>query len=149
MKNKEITFSMVEEFILNNRGLAKINAYLSKFNPIKIMGMEHMEIKHSKILGWLLDARDNHKFYFDPNCWIVAFVRDAPNLVDGLTGTAMKDDIKEESKLNPRNYLKVSKADSLLNQYECLRENHIKQFSELEDLQRELDNLAKGEIHDR
>lgn len=80
---------------------------------------------------------------------IVSFVRDKPKLVDGLTRTVMKDDIEEESKLNPRNYLKVSKANSLLNQYECLRENHIKQFSELEDLQREFDKLAKGEIHER
>jgi len=60
MKNKEVTFSMIEAFILNNRDLANINAYISRFNPIKVMGMEHMEIRHSKILGWLLDPRGNH-----------------------------------------------------------------------------------------
>jgi len=60
MVDKNISFSDVEGFILNNKDLANINAYLSRFNPIKVMGMERMEIRHSKILGWLLDPRGNH-----------------------------------------------------------------------------------------
>ena len=50
----------LEKLFINNPKLEKIRAHLSHFNPIKVMGMEGMEIRHSAILGWLLDPRENH-----------------------------------------------------------------------------------------
>ncbi|UIY30980.1 PD-(D/E)XK nuclease family protein [Neorhizobium galegae] len=45
---------------MNNQNLARIETYLNRFNPIKTMRMEAMEIRHSAILAWLLDPRETH-----------------------------------------------------------------------------------------
>ena len=50
----------VENFIINNGHLSNIEAHLNKFNPIRVMQMESMEIRHSAILGWLLNPIENH-----------------------------------------------------------------------------------------
>ena len=47
----------LESLFVNNPDLDEIRAHLSKFNPIKVMGMERMEIRHSAILAWLLDPQ--------------------------------------------------------------------------------------------
>lgn len=49
-----------ERLFINNPELDQIGAYLKRFNPIKTMGMQHMEIRHSAILGWLLDPQESH-----------------------------------------------------------------------------------------
>jgi hypothetical protein len=49
-----------ESLFINNPELDQIGAYLKRFNPIKTMGMQHMEIRHSAILGWLLDPQESH-----------------------------------------------------------------------------------------
>lgn len=50
----------LESLFVNNVDLDAIRAHLSRFNPIKTMGMERMEIRHSAILGWLLDPQETH-----------------------------------------------------------------------------------------
>ena len=47
-------------FVKNKLGLDEIQEHINRFNPIKVMGMEHMEIRHSFILRWLLDPKENH-----------------------------------------------------------------------------------------
>lgn len=49
-----------ESLFINNVELGRIGTYLKRFNPIKTMGMQHMEIRHSAILGWLLDPQESH-----------------------------------------------------------------------------------------
>lgn len=49
-----------ESLFINNPELDQISSYLKRFNPIKTMGMQHMEIRHSAILGWLLDPQESH-----------------------------------------------------------------------------------------
>ncbi len=49
-----------ESLFINNADLGRIGAYLKRFNPIKTMGMQDMEIRHSAILGWLLDPQESH-----------------------------------------------------------------------------------------
>jgi hypothetical protein len=49
-----------ESLFINNPELDQIGAYLKRFNPIKTMGMQHMEIRHSAILGWLMDPQESH-----------------------------------------------------------------------------------------
>jgi hypothetical protein len=50
----------IENFIINNSNISNIEAHLNKFNPIRVMQMENMEIRHSAILGWLLNPMENH-----------------------------------------------------------------------------------------
>lgn len=50
----------LESLFVNNADLDTIRAHLNRFNPIKTMGMERMEIRHSAILGWLLDPQETH-----------------------------------------------------------------------------------------
>jgi hypothetical protein len=50
----------LERLFINNPALDRLDAYLSRFNPIRIMRMEGMENRHSNILGWLLDPLETH-----------------------------------------------------------------------------------------
>lgn len=50
----------LEAFFVNNTAFAQIEAYLDRFNPIQVMGMARMEIRHSAILAWLLDPQESH-----------------------------------------------------------------------------------------
>ena len=48
------------DFFIDNSSIDKIAQHANKFNPINIMGMKHMEIRHSKILAWLLNPNENN-----------------------------------------------------------------------------------------
>lgn len=50
----------MEALFVNNGKIARIQAYLDRFNPIRTMKMERMEIRHSAILSWLLDPKETH-----------------------------------------------------------------------------------------
>ncbi|TAX38543.1 hypothetical protein ELI05_06075 [Rhizobium leguminosarum] len=52
----------LESLFVNNEKLDRVATYLNRFNPIRTMRMEAMEIRHSAILGWLLDPRETHGF---------------------------------------------------------------------------------------
>lgn len=54
------TLDDLESLFVNNADLDAIRSHLSRFNPIKTMGMERMEIRHSSILGWLLSPQETH-----------------------------------------------------------------------------------------
>lgn len=56
----DITNSDIENFLINNARVSEIEAYLTKFNPLTVMKIEKMEIRHSAILGWLLNPNGNH-----------------------------------------------------------------------------------------
>ncbi|WP_411352388.1 PD-(D/E)XK nuclease family protein [Leisingera aquaemixtae] len=62
MQKEDLTavYNALEELFVNNAKLEQIEAYLNRFNPIKTMKMERMEIRHSAILGWLLDPGETH-----------------------------------------------------------------------------------------
>ncbi|MGS0467898.1 PDDEXK-like family protein [Cobetia marina] len=58
-----MNMTLLDEFeglFVNNPDMDAIRAHLSRFNPIKTMGMESMEIRHSAILGWLLSPQETH-----------------------------------------------------------------------------------------
>ena len=52
----------VEDCFVNNADLDRISGYINRFNPIRVMRMESMEIRHSAILAWLLDPLETHGF---------------------------------------------------------------------------------------
>ncbi len=52
----------LENLFVNNEIIDRIGIYLNRFNPIRIMKMEKMELRHSAILSWLLDPRETHGF---------------------------------------------------------------------------------------
>lgn len=54
--------TVLEALFVNNDDLHRLEAYLNRFNPIRVMGMQHQEIRHSAILAWLLDPRESHGF---------------------------------------------------------------------------------------
>jgi len=57
---REPTFSELETLFVNNARMQRIECYLSRFNPIRVMKMEGMEIRHSAILAWLLNPNETH-----------------------------------------------------------------------------------------
>lgn len=54
------TYGELEKLFVNNEALSSIEKHLNKFNPIKVMRMQGMEIRHSAILAWLLDPQETH-----------------------------------------------------------------------------------------
>ncbi|WAC47229.1 PD-(D/E)XK nuclease family protein [Asticcacaulis sp. SL142] len=56
----ELTTEDLEALFVNNGDLERLGAYLNRFNPIRVMKMEGMEIRHSSILSWLMDPRETH-----------------------------------------------------------------------------------------
>lgn len=54
------TLDDLESLFVNNADLDAVRGHLSRFNPIKTMGMARMEIRHSAILGWLLSPQETH-----------------------------------------------------------------------------------------
>jgi len=54
------TTEELEKLLVNNEALANVELYLNRFNPIRVMKMERMEIRHSAILAWLLDPNESH-----------------------------------------------------------------------------------------
>lgn len=50
----------LEDLFINNSSFNAIVEHVTKFNPIKIMGMERMEIRHSAILAWLMTPNETH-----------------------------------------------------------------------------------------
>ena len=50
----------IESLPVSNADFDEIGAYIGRFNPIKIMGVEQKEITHSNILAWLLNPQENH-----------------------------------------------------------------------------------------
>lgn len=62
ISHNDPNYNDFEQLFVNNEKLSDITAYLNRFNPIKVMKMEHMEIRHSAILAWLLDPNESHGF---------------------------------------------------------------------------------------
>lgn len=54
------TTEELEKLLVNNEAMARIELYLNRFNPIRVMKMERMEVRHSAILAWLLDPKESH-----------------------------------------------------------------------------------------
>lgn len=52
----------LEKLLINNRNFEKISKFQNRFNPLKVMKMQHMEIRHSSILAWLLAPHETHGF---------------------------------------------------------------------------------------
>ncbi|MFD2648256.1 PD-(D/E)XK nuclease family protein [Devosia albogilva] len=62
MSVAEPSLDEFEHLFVNNEGLDRLGAYLGRFNPIRTMRMEGMEVRHSAILAWLLDPSETHGF---------------------------------------------------------------------------------------
>ena len=44
----------------NDHSFQQLNHYVNSFNTLKILKIENHEIRHSNILAWLLDPKENH-----------------------------------------------------------------------------------------
>lgn len=58
--NDQELLPLLSKFIINNEPLEKLQLHLTAFNPLKVLKMNHYEIRHSNVLGWLLDPNENH-----------------------------------------------------------------------------------------
>lgn len=47
-------------FTLNNDNLEKLKARVNRFNPLKVLKVQDQEIRHSNILAWLFNPKENH-----------------------------------------------------------------------------------------
>ncbi|MCH4541940.1 PDDEXK-like family protein [Ochrobactrum sp. A-1] len=70
----EPSYDELEQLFVNNQALSSIEKHLNKFNPIKVMKMQGMEIRHSAILAWLLDPQETHSL---ADSFLKAFLAEA------------------------------------------------------------------------
>ena len=105
----------LESLFVNNADLDRLSAHLGRFNPIKTMGMEHMEIRHSAILAWLLNPQETHgladsflkAFLSETLCGVEG--QDKPSALDVYQADMMDAEIRREWRhidllvLSPRN----------------------------------------------
>ncbi|WEK03277.1 MAG: PD-(D/E)XK nuclease family protein [Candidatus Devosia phytovorans] len=83
----------LEELFVNNQDLHRLGTYLNRFNPIKTMRMQSMEIRHSAILAWLLDPRETH------------------GLEDKFLRAFLSEAMRGQSHLGSPSALEISQAD--------------------------------------
>jgi hypothetical protein len=50
----------LENFLVGNEGLDRLEALLDRFNIFEAIGMVYRELNHSQFLAYLLDPRGNH-----------------------------------------------------------------------------------------
>jgi hypothetical protein len=50
----------LRDFLLDIGCLDPLNEWADKFNLFDVLGIARMEIRHSNVLGWLLDPNENH-----------------------------------------------------------------------------------------
>lgn len=60
MEQREEDLKALEDFIVGNAELEKLEAMLDRFNIFEAVGMERQEIRHSKFLAFLLDPNETH-----------------------------------------------------------------------------------------
>ncbi len=75
----------LEQFILNNPELEKLEGMLSDFNLFETLNLIHAEIRHSNVLSWLLNPSQNHGLgsYF-LNLFLKHFISENNTSVEGL-----------------------------------------------------------------
>lgn len=56
----EPTQEELEALFVNNDDLGRLDDWLGRFNPIRVLGVADREIRHSNVIGWLLDPRETH-----------------------------------------------------------------------------------------
>jgi len=57
-KNQE---KVLQELLLDIDSLKQLDKWTNNFNMFDVLKITHTEIRHSNILGWLLDPNENHK----------------------------------------------------------------------------------------
>ena len=63
--NKELSIeekdALMNDLLLNEKGLLKLTRYISEPNVFDILNVTNYEIRHSRILSWLLNPDENHE----------------------------------------------------------------------------------------
>ena len=52
----------LDAFLVDNQELEELTAKLSRFNVFHVLKAEKNELRHSNVLGWLLNPSENHGF---------------------------------------------------------------------------------------
>lgn len=56
----EEDWKKLERFLMDIDVLDDLNSYLTDFNAFETLGIVNTEIRHSNVLGWILDPHENH-----------------------------------------------------------------------------------------
>jgi len=76
----------LEQFILNNPDLDRLEEMLSDFNLFETLELVNAEIRHSNVLSWLLNPNENHGLntYF-LNIFLKHFISENKTIIDTLS----------------------------------------------------------------
>lgn len=77
---------ILEQFILNNPDLERLEEMLSDFNLFETLDLVNAEIRHSNVLAWLLNPNENHGLntYF-LNIFLKHFISENKSTIDSLS----------------------------------------------------------------
>jgi len=51
----------LQRFVANNDDMERLESILDEFNPFSVLKLSNYEIRHSNVLGWLMNPRENHR----------------------------------------------------------------------------------------
>ena len=58
--DEKVAMENLDRFLADNTELEELSAKLSEFNVFRALKIEHLEIRHSNVLAWLLDPGESH-----------------------------------------------------------------------------------------
>jgi hypothetical protein len=61
-KNVQTDEQALQNFLLDIQCLDELLPWTGKFNLFDVLKISRTEIRHSNVLGWLLDPNENHGF---------------------------------------------------------------------------------------
>lgn len=53
---------VLQDFLIDTKCLDELLSWTGKFNSFDVLKVPRVEIRHSNMLGWLLDPNENHGF---------------------------------------------------------------------------------------
>ncbi|MEK5182696.1 MULTISPECIES: PD-(D/E)XK nuclease family protein [Paenibacillus] len=103
-KNPQELYQKITRFVANNQLLDRLDSTLNEFNPIKVMKADQFEIRHSNILAWLLNPKENHylgdmvlkKIFAEILCGDVIIKNHGLQITDVLLGSFHDADVLRE-----------------------------------------------------
>ncbi len=137
--------SKIYNFVVNNEKLEKLELELNKFNPLNILNISNHEIRHSNVLGWIIDPNGHHNLNDIILKKIIAHIYVDPLNKEILPSNFNFQDVYLSSFIDAKVYREKDNIDLLVisesNKFILLIENKIHAKESLIQLKKYLDKI--------
>jgi hypothetical protein len=136
--------NLLEKFVYENHDLEKLEKIANEFNIFTALKMEHKELKHSDMLAWLLNPRENHGM---DDYFVKSFISRCLSNNSGNDNGLSIINVDSWDLSDAEVYREKSNIDivikSKINRFVCIIENKIKSSESNNQLKRYRDTMKK------